>query len=176
MGEIYPRTRENSCWSHRHRRAVELGNSVPSPSGTPHAADEQESAPLDSFGDLTSFIDEYRTATEELASSLPEGHSVRDTPSGDWDENGQFEPGAGEMQAAFEWQCAWLGAYVAATADGDVTAASEALDKLEEWTKLPEVAPHTDDASKQIWVEQVIAPARTGEDTFLLEFVSGCEQ
>jgi len=148
--------------------------STPAQSEPPGIADQQQSAPADAFVNFDSFVDEYEAASEDLAGTLPEGHESPSSPPGDWDEDGQYEPGTGEMQAAFEWQCAWMAAYVEATTSGNATARSDALDRLEEWTKLPVVAPHTDDASKETWAEQVIAPARTGEDTALLEFASGC--
>lgn len=147
---------------------------APEQSETPVATDESQGAPADSYVNFNSFVDEYQAAAEDLARTLPAGHEMLSSPPGDWDEDGQFEPGTGEMQAAFEWQCAWITAYVEATNNDNAVARSDALDSLEEWTNLPEVAPHTDDASKKIWAEQVIGPARAGEDTFLLEFASGC--
>lgn len=126
------------------------------------------------FEDYDAFAEEYVDSVESLTETLPEGATFTPHPVGDWDPEGQYEAGAGQMHAAFQWQCAWIVSYEDAKAANDQKAMTVALDRLEGWANLAEVAPHTDDASRVMWEQQVIAPARAGDDAFLVELGAGC--
>jgi hypothetical protein len=122
------------------------------------------------------FLGEYEEAAGNLDASLPDGWHIESEPQGDWDPDGQYETGAGEMQAAFAWQCAWIDEYEVAKAAADEPRIQHTLDQLATWTSLDEVAPHIDEASTRTWAEEVISPARSGDDGFLLDLAESCPE
>ena len=126
------------------------------------------------FSNYEGFIDEFRETAQQLDKSLPEGYPLISELNGEWDRSGRYEAGAGAMQAAFQWQCAWISTYVQSKDGGDADGASHAVDRLAEWTQLPAVAPHIDDASKKSWADDLITPTREGNDTLLLELGTDC--
>lgn len=120
------------------------------------------------------FGDEYSAAIDNLSQTLPAGYDLADTPTGDWDPQGRYESGVGQMHAALQWQCAWLTEYVAASSAYDTEAIRDAIAHLDSWTELDEVSPYIDAGSVEYWRKQVIAPASDGDDSQLLEFAREC--
>lgn len=133
---------------------------------------EAEGAPTEGFGSIADFESEYMRSAEQLASSLPPGVEFPTRVPGSWKEDAAFERGAGEMQAAFYWQCAWLTEYSSAKESNDASGQVEALDKLDAWITLPGVEPHVDEASIDVWNSEFVAPAREGRDDNLLSLLS----
>lgn len=148
----------------------------PEASGALHTSTQTSPAPKATaeVGDREDFLDEYRTASDRLSSSLPCGERFAAQPSGEWASDGEYEAGAGGMQAAFNWQCAWLVAYELAITNDEPSEAAVALDSLESWPDLPEVDPYIDSASESLWAETFIASARAGDPTGLFELAEGC--
>lgn len=144
----------------------------------PTATTLQEPAPLPtstkSISGYDEFRNEYQRASDELATSMPPDQQIPAQPPGEWDTGGRFEEGVGSMQAALYWQCAWLGAYATAAESGDSETAGLALDRLTEWTSLPQVRTNIDTASIDAWQDAFIGPARTGSDDKLLELARSC--
>ncbi|MCL2735977.1 MAG: hypothetical protein FWD75_05005 [Propionibacteriaceae bacterium] len=129
---------------------------------------------IGTFGTYSDFRDIYTRTTVELSDSLPPGYRFPSEPAGDWDRDGSFESGVGEMQAAFYWQCAWEKAYTRAAASHDTATMTEALDQLVAWTHLPMVTAHIDEDSLQRWTAKLITPARMGDDTALVNYSTTC--
>lgn len=146
----------------------------PSPSPSPSPEASISSTAVEDFANLEGFASEYDEAASELSSTLPDGATIPDAPIGEWDPEGQFEPGAGEMQAAFVWQCAWINAYVDAKTRSDQGAIDKSLAQLEGWTELSLVKTHIDDESRKVWADEVITSARHGDDSFLLSVGADC--
>lgn len=140
----------------------------------PSVVENEPTSEAASFDGYEAFVEEYVDAVDSLEATLPEGTELSSDPIGDWDRDGRYEAGAGEMHAAFQWQCAWMASYENSKAANDQEEMGTALNRLEEWVSLSEVEPHIDDASRAMWMDQVIAPARGGDDAFLLELGAGC--
>lgn len=130
--------------------------------------------PTTTFTDHSGFSEEYTSAVERLADSLPEGAEFPTAPPGAWDADGSFEEGTGEVAAALEWRCAWSSAYVVAADAGLERDAEAALDRLAEWGDLSEVRDHSDDETRTMWLERVIETARSGDDSTLRAIQSEC--
>lgn len=126
------------------------------------------------FVDHEAFTAEYRDAATVLTQTLPTGAAIPEQPPGEWQQDGQFEKGAGEMQAAFAWQCAWIDAYSDARRSGDQSEVELALQKLEAWIDLPQVSPHIDQRSREVWLKEFVDPARRGDDTRLIDIAASC--
>lgn len=127
-----------------------------------------------SFNGYDDFVDEYQATVDALSDSLPTRYAFPPEPPGEWEADADFEDGVGEMQAALYWQCAWITAYARAIASGETDSATESLDRLAAWTDLPSVTAHIDDASRELWAQSVIAPARAGDHDPLLTLGSDC--
>ena len=141
------------------------------PSGSPSASTPEGAKPTQAF-DL--FIDEYRASTEYLAESLPEGAVFPSAPPGEWESDGVFEEGVGDMQAALFWQCSWIAEYEKSKIADDAAAKAMALDQLDGWTELAAVAPNVDAESVTIWHRDVVGAAQDGDDSFLIMLADGC--
>ena len=131
--------------------------------------------PTTTFTDFDGFAEEYTSASERLAASLPEGVRFPAAPPGAWETDGTFENGTGEVTAALQWRCAWSSAYVIAADAGLREDAGAALDQLAEWGALSEVRDHSDSETRTMWLERVIETARSGDDTNLRAIEGECK-
>lgn len=146
----------------------------PDASPTPAASTAPPSTAVEDFQDLAGFTSEYSDAATELSKTLPAGTSIPDLPTGEWDPEGHYEPGAGDMEAAFAWQCAWIRTYLDAKTHSDQETVDASLSNLKAWTELSLVRPHVDEESRRVWAEEVIEPAALGDDSFLLSIGANC--
>lgn len=131
--------------------------------------------PTTAFTDFDGFAGEYASAAERLAASLPAGVEFPAAPPGEWDTDGTFEDGTGEVAAALQWRCKWSSAYVAAADSGLNEDAAAALDQLAEWGTLSEVRKHSDSETRTMWLERVVETARSGDDRTLRAIHGECE-
>lgn len=131
-------------------------------------------SPTTTFIEFDEFAAEYANTAERLADSLPDGATFPLDPPGEWETDGSFEVGAGEVAAALQWRCEWATAYViAADADRRDDAAS-ALDQLAGWGDMREVRDHSDSNTRTMWLERAIETARSGEDSTLRAIQAEC--
>lgn len=130
--------------------------------------------PTTIFTDLDGFSEEYTSAAERLADSLPEGAEFPEVPPGNWEATGSFEDGTGEVAAALQWRCEWSSAYVVAADAGLDDGAEAALDQLAEWGELGEVRNHSDSETRAMWLERVVETARSGDDSTLRAISAEC--
>ncbi|MGN7948531.1 hypothetical protein ACTJKH_07280 [Microbacterium sp. 22215] len=130
--------------------------------------------PTTTFTDLDGFAEEYTSAAERLADSLPAGRDFPATPPGEWEAEGNFEEGTGEVAAALQWRCEWLSAYVIAAESARPDDAEVALDQLAEWGNLREVRDHSDGETRTMWLERVVETARSGDDSALRAIQAEC--
>lgn len=145
-----------------------------SPTVGPPAGEGTGATEPTSFVRFDEFLREYQRASSELSSSLPQGASLPPTPPGAWEEDGEFEVGAGEMQAAFAWQCTWLVELDVVEDESRWDGAEVAIRRLSGWVDLPQVDPHLDAASRDLWTSGFIEPARQGDTAALLSLLDGC--
>lgn len=131
-------------------------------------------SPTSTFDDFAGFKNEYRRAADLLLGSLPPGAEFPAEPPGEWEREGNFEQGTGEVAAVLHWRCAWATAYVESAGSGDVTGAEEALDRLAEWGELRGMRDHSDEDTRAKWLERVVEPARTGADATLRGIQAEC--
>lgn len=131
-------------------------------------------SPTSTFAEFDGFAQEYRRTTARLAESLPADVVFPADPPGAWEADGRFEDGTGEVAAALYWRCAWTTAYVTSADSGNTVEAAAALARLAEWVELDEVRDHSDSDTRTKWIERVVEPARTGDDTTLRTLHSGC--
>jgi hypothetical protein len=73
----------------------------------------------------------------------------------------------GELDAAYFWRCAWSDRYRIMVDQKKAAAADTALDMLAGWPTIPSVHEHVEFGGPTEWQDQVIAPARAGDDTVL---------
>ncbi|WP_146035483.1 MULTISPECIES: hypothetical protein [Microbacterium] len=131
-------------------------------------------SPTESFSGFDSFRSEYLQAADTLSDTLPPGRVFTEEPPGTWDETGSYEVGTGRVTAVLFWRCAWATAYVDATEGGDTVGAARALDKLGAWATMPDVVAHSDEDARTKWMERVVGPAESGEDSSLRLIESDC--
>ena len=131
-------------------------------------------SPTASFGDVNDFVSEYEGAAKHLTDSLPEGASFLANPADGWEADGRFEEGAGEVAAVLYWRCHWASAYIRSADLGRTADTVEALDRLAEWSELAEVRDHADSETRTKWLERVVEPARTGDDSMLRAITADC--
>lgn len=145
-----------------------------SPTATPSLGAESQPSEPNTFVDFDDFLVEYEQASSDLVGTLPDGVALPSRPPGEWQTDAQFEAGTGEMQAAFEWQCLWLEELAVAQEQSRSKDATVAIEHLSEWVELPQVRPHLDATSVDLWESTFIAPAREGEVQSLLSLRDGC--
>lgn len=156
------------------------------------AAQEQEAQEQEvpsSSGPLSSVEDEYTQAIQgSLANDLqlPDGVSwpslsemvVRSDFATDPSSAGfgageaelTYEAGTGVGQALSFYAWAWEAESVRAQREGDSDALQKALDKLKEWTSLPQTTQYH--ANPDDWYHAVVEPARRGDFAAMEEEVS----
>jgi hypothetical protein len=144
-----------------------------------------EAEPQESFGseagtvdkiateDFDGFLGEYIDATRQLSADFPEA-DFPEEPPGEWNSNGNFQRGVGYMTAAFVVQCMLMTQYSDSKRYGDGALQGESLARLEDWIEIPGVQRHTDAVYQSTWLNSVIEPARTGDDSFLLALAAEC--
>lgn len=135
---------------------------------------EESPSEATEFGGINEFALEYEQAVGDLSGTLPPGATLPSQVGEGWDPEGKYEAGAGEMHAALAWQCAWLTEYIDATSDAETNRAHTALERLRSWINLPQVESHVDEQSREIWLNDVVAPAEAGDDSTLKEFAEPC--
>jgi hypothetical protein len=126
------------------------------------------------FGGINEFTVEYEQAAGDLSDDLPPGATLPSEVGEGWDPEGKYEAGAGEMQAALAWQCAWLTEYLGATSDAATDRVEIALGRLRSWIDLPEVTSHVDERSREIWLNDVVGAVEEGDDSALRKFAEPC--
>lgn len=127
-----------------------------------------------SFGNLHEMANEYEAASRELTDSLPEGSEFPSEPPGDWEPDGQYEEGVGDVTAALYWRCEWMIAYADARASSDSEAAAEALTALRDWVDLSAVVENSDEDTRSMWLSEIVSPASEGDDTKLVTLAEEC--
>lgn len=138
----------------------------------PTAASASEQ--VQSFGTYSDFEAEYVRAADQLNQTMPDGMKLPASVSGSWDPEGRYEEGAGDMQAAFIWQCAWLQEYTTAREQDDSKRREVALQHLEAWPDLLLVSPHIDAASRHAWLNDYVLPAGQGDDGSFVKLAEEC--
>lgn len=144
--------------------------SIDLPTSAPQVTDDAQRSVVG----IDQFHAEYSAAAESLTNSLPDDARIPADPPGQWDEDGQFQEGTGGMQAAFAWQCSWLVEYDRAVTSSDQAATTVALDQLQSWVDLPQVAPNIDDQSRQLWATEFVGAGRAGDPQPLRELARDC--